>query len=753
MAMMESPNFRNWLGALGFALCLITLPMNAQEAGRATIVEDRAAKKLLEAGDARLVADEADKAVEIWESVLERYPASRHRFEARARLGEYLLENKRAFDEARLHFEVASSDENADDEARAHAMLKVGECLFESRDYSRAFSVLRDVIEQYPASEEVNHAYHFIGLGHFRQGHYSRAIEALEKVGTAFSENDARLDRIEAGRRLFVRIDDRDLSTLDLEEVVRVTCRSQAGDEEKVDAVPIGRDATLAIGSIATRLGPAVPGNGILEVKGGDRIKMIYTDEHTSDMKFNQQREVGVTVVGTAQAQILDGQFAEPLGGVVVGRSANLQITDADGDRSPGVDRIRAAVEVYRRKTDRELEDETAALIAKGTQQEDIDVDLWRRIDRLDIDLTEAVKTAPKHEEQAPSTNPLPTHSPYFQVRVPIVMADEPKDGGKLEARPGDQIRLIYRDETNLLNQPVDRIASAACIEGDLGDVRVSKTQISDRELQIKTSLRTAAALANIGNQYRDFGLADPAEAKYSEAVDVCNSLLPEARRIGGSLLEESYVQLWRIYFAMDEHGRATSMANLLQREFPESAFIDEAVLQQADVARATNDLDRAIVLYRQIVGLKSSDRRGDAQFGIAQCYEAKALAAGAEKGKAMFDKAFEEYKRVYEEHSDSPKVGEAVAKMANFYYQKKDYARAVDVFENVLSDHPDAGFLDVILYNYGRCLFRLDRKAEAQRQFDQLIAEYPESKLANEAKRISDALRKQAAPAPTPGE
>jgi len=56
---------------------------------------------------------------------------------------------------------------------------------------------------------------------------------------------------------------------------------------------------------------------------------------------------------------------------------------------------------------------------------------------------------------------------------------------------------------------------------------------------------------------------------------------------------------------------------------------------------------------------------------------------------------------------------------MANFYYQKKDYARAIDVFETVLGDHPDAEFLDVILYNYSRCLFRLDRRPEAQRQFD----------------------------------
>jgi TolA-binding protein len=83
------------------------------------------------------------------------------------------------------------------------------------------------------------------------------------------------------------------------------------------------------------------------------------------------------------------------------------------------------------------------------------------------------------------------------------------------------------------------------------------------------------------------------------------------------------------------------------------------------------------------------------------------------------------------------------VAKMANFYYKKKDYQRAIDVFENVIQEHPDANFLDVILFNYGRCLYRVDRKSQARRQFNRLIGDFPESKLATEAKRISEALAK----------
>ena len=78
---------------------------------------------------------------------------------------------------------------------------------------------------------------------------------------------------------------------------------------------------------------------------------------------------------------------------------------------------------------------------------------------------------------------------------------------------------------------------------------------------------------------------------------------------------------------------------------------------------------------------------------------------------------------------------------MANYYYRQKDYARAIDTFETVLANHPDAKFLDVILFNYGRCLYRMDRRADARRRFDQLIGDYPESALAEDARKISEAL------------
>ena len=71
-------------------------------------------------------------------------------------------------------------------------------------------------------------------------------------------------------------------------------------------------------------------------------------------------------------------------------------------------------------------------------------------------------------------------------------------------------------------------------------------------ELKLKTQLRTASALTEVGNYYKQFGLNDKAKLKYAEALSVCEKIRTEAREVGGKLLEETYVQLWRIYLAMD---------------------------------------------------------------------------------------------------------------------------------------------------------------------------------------------------------
>jgi TolA-binding protein len=122
---------------------------------RGSLVEDRAARQLIDAGDARMDANETEKALEIWKSVIERYPRSRVRFAAHIKLGKYYLDRERAYDRARTHFEEVTIEDNRDDDQRADALLNVGICHYWSRLYGKCFQVMRDVIEEFPVSPQV----------------------------------------------------------------------------------------------------------------------------------------------------------------------------------------------------------------------------------------------------------------------------------------------------------------------------------------------------------------------------------------------------------------------------------------------------------------------------------------------------------------------------------------------------------------------------------------------------------------------
>ncbi len=727
----------------------------AQGPVRGSLVEDRAAKKLLAAGVTRYEAEETAKAIEIWQSVIERYPRSKVRFLAHMRLGDYFLERDRSYDRARVHFESASVEENTDDAQRSEATLKMGVCFYHARNYGKCFQLMRGVIEEFPTSPEVNQAYYYIGLGHFQLAHYSRAIDALERVGTTLSSDNSDTNKLEAGKRFFVKIEDADLAVLDPEETVLVECQSSGGDSEQIECYSVGRNVRLVLGSIPSTLGVPSPGNGFLEVKGGDVVKVRYVDEHTSAKKLNVPVLVSAEVVGDGVIAITDGAFEESLKGVVIGKNVNLRVADPDRDTSDKADTLEVQVEVYRLKTDDEIEDE---LIKMGTpeagEEESPEIERYKRVDQATVRLAEANLTDAQRGEmntgdddnvldepaQKPKSNSV--HSGVFHGAIPVVKSENATSGDDLlQALPGDQVRLVYLDESNSSAGQNELVAKAKCLEGNIGGVRVTRAEISNQELRVQTRLKTASAMTKIGNRYKEFGLKSKAKEKYQTALNVCEEVMKDAQGLGGRALEETYVQFWHIYFEMDRLELAASMCLRLQREFPDSGFVDDALLQLGDVARKQGDFRRSIGIYTRLVNMEDSLLRGEAQYGIAEAYEAMATKATARGGAELADRAFQEYKKVFDHFPDSGRVGEAVAKMADYYYEREDFNRAIDTFDNVLDNHPDAKFLDVILFNYGRCLYKMSKQKEARRRFDQLISDFPESPLAADAKQISDTL------------
>ncbi len=419
--------------------------------------------------------------------------------------------------------------------------MRTGVCYYQLRNYGKCFQLMREVVDKFPASPYVNDAYYYIGLGHFQLGHYSRAITALENVGTGLSGEKTTTEKLEAGKRLFVRIDDADLAILDMQRPVEVQCETTSGDREVIKCYLVARNTRLAIGSIPTRLGKPVPGNGQLEVKGDDKVTITYIDEHTADKVLNRKVIRTIPVVGTATVRITDGAFNDSLMGVVLGKDVNLQVTDADRDLTDEADTVKATVFVYRPKSDEELQAEVlqARQQAAGTTAGQRPVaasapatadsgdghkpEALRETDRREVVLTEVrlpgrvdagrprgaqAETAPKPGQQSQpgqqnqpgpaATTPQPppdesVHSGVFRVSIPLEKAEKVIPGdSKLQALPGDLLRVVYLDERHRGEGTRQVVAQARCLEGNIGAVRVSQAMISDQELRIQTQLKTA---------------------------------------------------------------------------------------------------------------------------------------------------------------------------------------------------------------------------------------------------------------------
>ena len=204
-----------------------------------------------------------------------------------------------------------------------------------------------------------------IGLGHFKQGHYGRAIESLEKVGTVMSTNQLGQAKLEIGKRLFIKVEDADLAVLAKDETVEATCKTTAGDQEIVQCLPLGRNVRVVLGSVPTRLGKPQPKNGVLEVSGRDEINVEYSDEHTADGKLNQSRLRKLSVAANGVVRVMDGAFVDPIEGVVVGKQVNVEAVDADRDQTDDADWVEVQVKLYRKKTAEEIEEEKNALAAE----------------------------------------------------------------------------------------------------------------------------------------------------------------------------------------------------------------------------------------------------------------------------------------------------------------------------------------------------------------------------------------------------
>jgi outer membrane protein assembly factor BamD (BamD/ComL family) len=706
-----------------------------------------AAFQLLRKGQELLDAGEHDRGTKILETIVEQYPTDPIRFRAALALGKHALARSQQMDAIGYLRTLAALEQPGQemDEASRELFLEAlylqGVAYFQTRQYAQAFPLLRRITNDFSNTVWANQSYYYIGMCHFAQGNWNKAIEALGLVGTFVGDAGDAIEFAEAGRRFYVKIHDTDLPVLaKLGADVQVTIAAASGDTETISLVPLPGDENASLGSVATALGTAAPGDGVLQLIGGDTITTAYVDGNTRAGEKDVARSRKVQTVGTAAVAFTRGDFASPAVAAFPGQPVFISLADADLDVSPAADPATVRV-ISRFKEEDDADDGAAATgvdLEKLLQSEE---ERWRTRDEITVPLTEFTEAAGG-----------PVHAGVFRGRFSLDLSveDRPVDrqDALLTVAVGDELVASFVDERHIAGT-TPRTATASIIVASEIDSRPRAVQydVADPVVAAEKSLVEAEAFLELGRIFKAMGLAKGAREKVNEGLTRIEPIIRQSGAIPAGLTEQAFRLKWSLHITGADYEAAVKTCELFNRLYPESPFVDQALLQIGRIKHDQQDTTGAVAVYRRILGLKASQAKPEAQYRIAQAIESERSTKGDPVPGAA-ERAVVEYKVCAERYPDSPFAGESLGKLVDYHIEKQDYAAANDLLDQIFQDYPDAQFLDSMLLKWVMVAFRMGDVQKAHDKCSQLLFEYPNSPFAERGRAILPKIEQRLKPA-----
>jgi tetratricopeptide (TPR) repeat protein len=445
------------------------------------------------------------------------------------------------------------------------------------------------------------------------------------------------------------------------------------------------------------------------------------------------------------------GDFESQAAAAFLGQPLFVVLADADLDVSPQADEARVRITVRFKE---EEEDEQAG--GRGVDLERIlrtEEDAWRTRDEIVLSLRELspVLAAPPAGDQPAGEAAAagPVHSGRFggQVTLAAFVVDQPVDqaDGLLTAAVGDEIVASFLDERHI-GGTSPRTASARIeVAAEIDSTpRAVQYEVGDPVVAARKNLVESAAYLELGRIFKAMGLVKGAREKVAEGLGRVEPIIRRAGDIPRSLTEEAFRTKWDLHIVADDFEAAIRTCELFNRLYPESPFVDVALLQIGKIKEERKLPQEAIGVYRRVLGLPASQVKAEAQYRIAQATEKLGTVNAAEQ-------SILEYKACAERYPDSPFAGEALGKLVDYHVEKKDNAAANDLLEQIFQDYPDAGFLDAMLLKWVLVAYRSGDPQKAYDKCTQLLFEYPESSYAERARAILPKIEQKVKPAAEP--
>ena len=725
-----------WTDALGQARRRPRAPEKEETSAVDSEQTEFAIRRLLKRATDLLSAGERDRGVKMLETILDRYPGSRLRFEVYLALGKYYMEaneQKKAVDWLRRCRKLEQPGQEMSQEEKdvfLEALYLTGVAYFQMKQYSSAFPILRKITKSYPNTVWANQAYYYVGMCHFASRNWRKAIDSLTLVGTFIDVSDDTVNLVEAGRRFYVKLEDADLPVQRrLGQEIRVAMETKRGDKVELDCIPLADKLGVYIASISTEVAPPKEKDDTLQVAGGDTITVKYLDKNTQTGDANILRSKTVKVVSTGAVSFTVGTYESEAAAAFLGQPSSVLLQDVDLDLTNQADTV--VVKVIARY---QVADETADEAAYPGAEAESRV-RYRTRDEVLLTLKELGEGDVIHTGRFGGKVMVEEALPGETVNV---------NDQVLSATRNDEIVVTYVDDLHIGGDAPRQAQAKLVVAGRLDAIPVVSTVlVPDPVIRAKKQLVEGAAYLELSRIFADMGLTDRAKTKASEGLERVDEIIVMPEAIPSSLRQEAYQRKWELYIVQEEYPRAIQTCQLFHRLYPESPLVDQALMGIAKVKFESKVYREAMGVCQQVLRLEASLAKAEAQYLIARCVEAT-TSEGSES-------AIAQYKICASKYPDSEFAGPSLKKLVDYHIKSKDYSRASELLEQTFQDHPDADFLDSMLLKWVLVAYRMGEYAKALDKCNQLIFEYPDSAYAQTARKIKPRIEAKVASGTSP--
>ncbi len=759
------------------ALCLIAPAANAQEEGsgreRVAATEDRQARHLFDKALELMDYKQYERGIAMLNTIVRDNPGTNIAYKSHLAMGKHYLEQRNNKD-ALGHFMLltrvlapAPGEKPTEEESELYheSLFQAGLAHYQGGQYASCFPLFRRLTEVAGRTKWANMAYFYIGMSHYQLKNWSKAIDSLSLVGTEVdaagtSESDE-LGRIEIGQRFYSKIEDADIPIMrKLDIPVQAEIRVSSGDIELITGVPVPGKPNEMLASAPTALGKPVPGDGVVQMIGGDTLEVVYTDDSTSDGQKGIKRTGKVRAVSTGTVGFYLGDNSTPSYIAYPGQPQIVILRDADLDKSDKAESATLTI-ISRYKVEASEAVETDDLLDIFSLEGE-DEDVWKERDRITLKLSESGEG-----------DSIRTGQFIGKINLAAVVQGVEANNGDdvLTCDELDELYVTYNDEVHLYGDEPRETEATVKVSGSVNSgVTADQHVVFEKLLKARKGSVEAEALVGLGGIYKEMGLDQRATGRANEALEKINPIIINRNDLPGEIVEQAFKLKWESELLKDDFDSATATCLAFNRLYPESVLADQALMTLGRGLTDKGQYDQAVDVYQKVLALENPISAAEAQFRIGVALEEKAVReteesdehnskwgiAGLSKATALQNRmspAINAYRKTFQTYPESSFAADALGRVIRHYVETDNFSQAANLLESVFADYPDAEFLDEMLLLWANVAFRMGDNETAKAKLQQLIFDYPTSEHVAEARKRIAGLEAESAPPASSGE